>query len=166
MWHVLHAAPKREPHVCKFLAIQGLRSYAPTFQRSGHTRPGSVRDGRHRWIFPGYVFFQAPEEYSRWDTLRWAPGVRQLLHQDGRPAEIDDAVIEHLQLRLATARPPHPGAGYCTGQSVIVEHGPLAMVDALFDQCLKTSDRVRILVHLLGRLVPVEVDATVLRPAG
>jgi hypothetical protein len=40
------------------------------------------------------------------------------------------------------------------------------MVDALFDRCLKASDRVSVLVQLLGRLVAVEVDPVILRAAG
>jgi transcription antitermination factor NusG len=167
MWHVLQTAPHKEPQVCKFLALQGLPSYAPEFGRVQRTRPGSVRDTARHWIFPGYVFFQVPDGYSRWDPVRWAPGVRRLLQQDGSPAFVDDTVMERLRLRVvAMARPRHGGAGFQTGQRVVIERGPLAMVDALFDRCLKASDRVSVLVQLLGRLVAVEVDPVILRAAG
>jgi hypothetical protein len=47
-----------------------------------------------------------------------------------------------------------------------VEDGPLAMIDAVFDRCLQAPDRVRILVQLLGRQIPVDVNATILSAAG
>ena len=40
------------------------------------------------------------------------------------------------------------------------------MVDAIFDRELNTSERVQVLVQLLGRPMTVVVDAAILRPAG
>jgi transcription antitermination factor NusG len=165
MWHVVHTAPHSELRVCRYLDVQGLPTYAPEFERRRGTHPGSVRDSRHQWIFPGYVFFRAPEGFIDWHVVRRAPGVRQLLQYDGRPAFMDDAVIDEIQGRIAWTRAPHPGAAFRTGQRVVIDRGPLAMVDALFDRCLPAPDRVRILVHLLGRQVSVDVDPTILRAA-
>lgn len=165
MWHVVSTAPNNETRVCKFLALHGFAGYAPEFQPSRRTRPGSVRDGRHHWIFPGYVFVQVPPEFTQWDVVRWLPGVRNVLQQDGRPAALDDALVDELVRRLAGLPAAH-GAGFRSGQRVTIERGPLAMLDALFDRDLKAPDRVKILVYLLGRQVSVEIDPTILRAAG
>ncbi len=166
MWNVVSTAPSTELKVCRFLALHGLESYAPEFRQHRRTRPGSVRDGRHHWVFPGYVFFRAPAGFSAWHVVHWAPGVRQLLRSGTGPAEMHDAVLEELRQRLAITRPRHLGAEFRPGQRVRVEGGALAMIDAIFDRCLEAPDRVRILVQLLGRQVPVDIDATVLSAAG
>jgi transcriptional antiterminator RfaH len=166
MWHVVSTAPSTELQVCRFLALRGVESYAPEFRQPRRTRPGSVRDGRHHWLFPGYVFFRAPTDFSAWHLVYWAPGVRQLLRNGAVPAVMDDAVLEELRQRLATTQPRHLGAAFRPGQRVRVEGGALAMIDAVFDRCLEAPDRVRILVQLLGRQIPVDVNATILNATG
>src|SRR5438876_11291987 len=166
MWHVLHAAPNCEPQVCKFLGLHGIDGYAPRFPPAPRTKPGSVRDRRHRWVFPCYVFFRTPEAFALWDTIRWAPGVRRLLQQDGKPGFIADSVIEHIRGRLEARTLAPARQGFQAGQRVVIERGPLAMVDAIFDRQLGGASRVQILIDLLGRPLKVTVDAAMLRPAG
>jgi transcription antitermination factor NusG len=166
MWHVLHTAPQAEPQVCKFLAVQGLDTYAPQFLPPTRTKRGSVRDRRRRWVFPGYLFLKVPDGFMQWDVIRWAPGVRRLLQEEGAPAVLADSIIEHLRLRLAENRFSTPRQTFHPGQRVLIERGPLAAVDAIFDSELDARARVRVLVQLLGRQVAVEIDPAALRPAG
>jgi transcriptional antiterminator RfaH len=166
MWHVLHAAPHCEPQVSKYLQAHGIESYAPQFPPPPRTRPGSVRDRKQRWVFPGYVFFKIDGAFSQWDLIQWAPGVRRVLQSDGGPALLDDFIVDHVRRRLAerTLRDLRPR--FRRGQPVSIQSGPLRMVDAIFDSDLDGPSRVRILVRLLGRQLPVEVDPAILRAAG
>jgi transcription antitermination factor NusG len=165
-WHVLHTAPNAESQICKYLAAQGLEGYAPRFPAPPRTRRGSVRDRRARWVFPCYLFVSLPPGFSRWDVIRWAPGVRRVLQQDGLPATVSDHVIDHLHRRLAEGTLDLPRSGFTRGQRVLIERGPLAAVDAIFERELDAPARVRILIRLLGRDIPVEVSAELLRPTG
>jgi transcription antitermination factor NusG len=165
MWCVVHTAANAEAQVCRLLTSQGLSSYAPEFRRVRRTQAGSVRDRRHHWIFPRYVFFRLSDGFAQWDVVRWAPGVIRVLQQGNGPALLEDAVMDHLRTRLADTEPRHPGRTFRPGQRVVVEDGPLVRVEALFDRCLTAHDRVVILVQLLGRLVPVEVDPGDIRAA-
>jgi transcription antitermination factor NusG len=166
MWHVVHASPHCEPQVCKYMAVHGMESYAPQFPPSPRTKPGSVRDRQHRWVFPGYVFFRIPTGFAEWDIIRWAPGVRRMLQEDGGPAALSDEIIGRLRQRLAERSLTPAQQRFCQGQAVLIQRGPLRMVDAIFDKELDAPARVRILVHLLGRSVPVEVDPAILRAVG
>jgi transcription antitermination factor NusG len=165
MWHVYHVAGHFEAQVSTFLAAQGLESYAPRFAAPPRTRAGSVRARRHRWVFPGYVFFRIPGGFTRWDSVRWAPGVRRVLLEDGAPAELPDTIVDRLRRRLAECA-IQPAARYHPGQSLVIDRGPLASLDAIFEKPIPAAQRVRILIQLLGRQVRVEVDPAVLRPAG
>ena len=165
MWHVLHATPNGEPQVCKYLMLHGIEAYAPQFPAPPRTRPGSIRDRHHRWVFPGYVFFKLDQTFTQWDLIRWAPGVRCMLQEDGAPGTVDDAIVGRIRERLArrSLKPTRPI--FRKGQPLVIQAGPLRMLDAIFDGDLEAPARVRILVQLLGRPVAVEVDPAVLKAA-
>jgi transcription antitermination factor NusG len=163
VWNVVHTNPNQEAPVARFFQLQGIEVYAPQFAAPARTRPRSVRGRRHRWIFPGYLFIKAPADFSRWDLVQRGPGVRRLLTQGGSPSVVDEAVIDRLRSRSSAA--PQARPAFHTGQRLVIERGPLAMVDAIFDRELNSSERVQVLVHLLGRPMAVAVDAAILRPA-
>jgi transcription antitermination factor NusG len=163
VWNVAHVHPNHEGQVARLLALQGIEIYCPRFAAPKGTRPGSVRDGRPRWVFPGYIFFRVPEGFARWDLVQWASGVRRVLSDDGKPSPVSDAVVARLRTRLAQPAGRRPT--FRRGQPLVIERGPLAMVDAIFDRELNKSERVQVLVHLLGRPMTVVVDAAILRPA-
>jgi len=166
MWHVVHTAPNAELQVSRVLELYGLSTYMPRFRPSRGTRPDSVRGRRPRLVFPGYVFFRPPDGFARWPHVRSAPGVRRVLDEDGEPALMRDELVEHLRRRIAALPPDSAGQRFMPGQRVRVQQGPLAMVDALFERDVPARERVTILVQLLGRQLPVEVERQALRAAG
>ena len=163
-WSVVQTAPNREPYVCLQLATYGLESYAPQFPAPGRTRPGSVRDRRRRWVFPGYVFFRLSRSAEVLQAIRWAPGVRRILTEEGSPAQIPEAVIGHLRKRISEAEVRDSGSGFKHGDAVVIEHGALAALDAIFDRDLDAPTRVQILVQVMNRTLPVRIDPAHLRP--
>jgi len=92
--------------------------------------------------------------------------VRRILQEDGSAACLGDDIIDHFKRRLGerALRPAH--RSFRSGQPVVIQSGPLRMVDAIFDKELDTPNRVQILVNLLGRPLAVDVDPTILRAAG
>ena len=154
MWNVAHTKPHQEAQVAKFLGLHQIEAYAPQFAPPARTRAGSVRDRRQRLVFPGYLF------------LHWAPGVRRVLTDGGSPARVQDGIVERIRERLFEEAGSRTRLAFTPGQRLVIERGPLAMVDAIFDKALNSSERVQVLVHLLGRPMTVAVDAAILRPAG
>jgi len=166
MWNVAHTKPNQEAQVAKFLGLHGIEAYAPQFAPPARTRPGSVRDRRLRHVFPGYLFLRVPPRFARWDLVHWAPGVRRVLTEGGSPATVSDGVVDRIRERLFEDAGITPRSTFTPGQRLVIERGPLAWVDAIFDRALNSSERVQVLVHLLGRPMAVAVDAAILRPAG
>jgi transcription antitermination factor NusG len=162
-WWTLQTSPHHELHVCKHLSALGLECYAPEFAPPRNTCPGSVRDGRHRWVFPGYVFLRSSTDLRASTRVRWVPGVVRVLEQDGAPAPLSDTVIRQLRQRIADRALRGPEHRFTPGERVLIQRGPLARLDAIFDQELNASDRVQILITLLGRQLPVGIDPTHLR---
>jgi len=166
MWNVAHTKPHQEAQVAKFLGLHQIEAYAPQFAPPARTRPGSVRDRRQRLVFPGYLFLRVPPRFARWDLVHWAPGVRRVLTDGGSPARVQDGIVERIRERLFEEAGSRTRLAFTPGQRLVIERGPLAMVDAIFDKALNSSERVQVLVHLLGRPMTVAVDAAILRPAG
>jgi transcription antitermination factor NusG len=104
------------------------------------------------------MFFRVPEDFLRWELIRWAPGVRRVLHVDGAPGVIADTFVDHIRERLADSslRPARPR--FQRGDVVVIERGPLTAVDAIFDRELDSASRVQILVNMMGRSLPVRID--------
>lgn len=157
-WCTLQTSPHGELQVCKHLSVLDLECYAPEFPRGGRTHPGSIRDHRHRWIFPGYVFFRDAEDVRAWTAVRRLPGVLRVLEQDGSPALLSDLVIRQLRRRIAEGRMRPPGRRFAPGEHVVIERGPLAPLDGIFDRELDAPARVQILVRLMGRELPISID--------
>jgi transcription antitermination factor NusG len=114
-------------------------------------------------VFPGYLFFRVPSGFGHWDAIRWAPGVRRILQQDGEPATVGEDFVALIRRRLAQGllRPTAPR--FKKGDAVIIERGPLTAVDAIFDCELDGPHRVQILINMMQRTIPVRVDAADLR---
>jgi transcription antitermination factor NusG len=163
MWYVLNVAPHCEPQVANFLNHEGLEPYVPRFPPSPRTKAGSVRDRRARFVFPGYLFFRVPSDFGRWDAIRWAPRVRRILQQDGAPATVGDDFVAHIRKRLAEGQLQAAAPRFKKGEPVVIERGPLAAVDAVFDCELDGPHRVQILINMMHRSIPVRVDANDLR---
>ena len=166
MWNVAHVAPNGEPQVCKYLGLHDVESYAPRVPAPPRTKAGSVRDRLPRRVFSGYFFFQTGQEFARWDLIRWAPGVRRMLQADGQPGTVDDGVVDHVRERLADRSLSASRPTFKKGQSLVIQSGPLRMLDAIFEKNLDAPQRVQVLVQLLGRPLTVELDASIVRAAG
>jgi transcription antitermination factor NusG len=166
MWGVLQVAPNSEHQVSAFLRLMHIETYAPRFPAPRRTKPGSVRHGRARWVFPGYLFFKIEEDSVKWNLVRTASGVRRVLQIDGSPAVVDQAVIEHFRRRLAEGSLQQMGSAFVSGQRVHIERGPLTALDAIFERELDSPARVQILVNLFCRQLSMTIDPEALRPAG
>ena len=44
------------------------------------------------------------------------------------------------------------------GDRVRITSGPLRDLDAIFDRPLSAADRVRVLLHVMDRMIPLEID--------
>jgi transcription antitermination factor NusG len=164
-WFVLQTAPQKEMPLAKLLEARGLRVCAPRFPLPKRAHPDSIRSSRPRLVFPGYLFLKVQPGFSDWDSVQWTAGVRRILQHDKGPAAIDDSIINHLESRLATGELSRSKPAFRSGQPVLIERGAMAAVDAIFDQYLDTYSRVRVLVEMMGRSVPVQVDLGDLRQA-
>ena len=158
-WHALHTKPHKERQVESFLKGRGIEVYFPTIPA-----PNRSRFGDERAFFPSYLFARTDLEAVGLWTVHYAPGMRGVVMFGGKPARVDESVIATLQTRLAHVDIVDAlGEALNPGDRVAITSGPLAEFEAVFDKRLSADGRVRVLVQLLQRWMPVEIEARALR---
>jgi transcriptional antiterminator RfaH len=160
-WHVIRSKPRRERFVHDQLSGQGLEVFFPAVT----VHPVNPRAARERAYFPSYLFVHTDLSAVGVNRLRWLPAAVGLLEFGGEPAIVPDLLIAQLKRRVASiqAQGGLVFAELNQGDRVKITSGPFAGYEAIFDLRLKGSDRVRVLLDLLRRQVPVEIDAGSIR---
>ncbi len=165
-WYALQSKPHHERHLSDYLSSEDIHVFAPVL----HVKPVNPRAARVRPYFPGYLFIQLNLGTVDVDRLRWAPGSIGLVQFDGQPAIVPENVIVQLQhflsqlasqpsLSAEAEKPLQPG------DSVMIVGGAFAGYVGLFNRYLTGSERVHILLELLGRSVRAEINVKDIAPA-
>jgi transcriptional antiterminator RfaH len=152
-WYALYTKPHKERQVDRLLQSEGIETYLPTVRRKVRRR-----DRPDRVIyFPCYLFARLDFNTTPRSTITWMPGIRCIVSAGNEPAVVADEVVALIRRRLETVEEIGYG-NIRQGDPVRITSGPLRDLEAVFDQPLAASDRVRILLHVLGHLTPVELD--------
>ncbi len=162
-WYALRSKPNKEEFVWRQAESQGINTFYPRIR----VNPINPRARKVRPYFPGYLFVRVDLEQARVTAFKWMPEAAGLVMFDGRPAVVEDQLIESLKrhveaLNRAEAQPLE---GLKRGDPLEIRSGPLAGYQAIFDVALSGRERVRVLLMLLGRQsVPVELSAAHIKP--
>ena len=114
-----------------------------------------------RFYLPGYVFcrFGLREKLQ----VLQSPGVRSIVGAGKQPAPVEENEISAVRAVLSSGGAVAPWPYLRIGQSVIIEHGPLAPLRGVILRT-KNSWRVVVSVEALGSSVSVELDSDQLSP--
>lgn len=163
-WYALYTKPNQESLVAQQLAKRGIETFFPQFieRRAGKERPVS--------LFPCYLFARADLEVVGRSVLQWTPGLRGVVSFAGVPARVPEAaiVLVRRQLERLEAMGGFPKARFQPGERVRLKEGPLAGLEAVFEEP-RPAERARILIRFLGQanraVVPLEaLEAVSERP--
>lgn len=152
-WYALYTKPRKEHQVDGLLRERGIETYLPTVGRK------KKRRDRHDRIvyFPCYLFARVDFEIIPRSSIDWMPGMRRIVSDGEQPVKVDEDLVALVRDRLEAME----GVGHGRlrrGDRVRIRSGPLRDLEAVFDQPLSQADRVRILVDVLGRMTPVDIE--------
>ena len=88
------------------------------------------------------------------------PGMGGLVSFGGEPAYVPDSLMQAIRLRVdqVNAAGGEQLDGLKQGETVLIQDGPFAGHEAIFDTCISGNERVRVLLKLLrNRQLPVEL---------
>jgi transcriptional antiterminator RfaH len=147
-WYAMQTKPNKEKEVEKRLSDLTLEVFLPWMRT--RRRVGT----RFHWIlaplFPSYLFCRMDIVISG-KAARYSPGVKDFLTFGNRIAEVDGEIIQALRERcpggVAQIEPIKPKPG----DMVRINEGPFSGLEAVFEHSLKGSERVAVLLEILGR---------------
>jgi len=161
-WYVARTKPRREVAAAATLAQRDVEVYLPSVSPR---RRASTRATPREPLFPGYVFARLDLSTESWLVARSAHGIAYFLGCDGFPSALPDELIETIRLRSGVDAQPRV-IPFRQGESVVIRHGPFAGIEAVFDGCLSGRGRVRVLLEIVQRTVPVALDVDQLEKLG
>jgi transcriptional antiterminator RfaH len=156
-WYVIHTKPRKERPVSEYLISQDFEVYFPVLK----VKPVNPRSSKIRPYFPRYIFVKTDIEEVGVSALQWVPNAVGLVTFGDDVATVPDEIVSKLKhcVQGIQGAGGLNLAGLKQGDSIKISHGPLAGYDAIFDMRLTASDRVQVLLEILGRQLKVQVDS-------
>ena len=158
-WYALRSKPLKEDVVWPQLNHQGIENFYPRIR----VHPVNPRAKKIKAYFPGYLFVRIDLDEVRLSVFQWMPHGMGLVSFAGEPAVVPDHLIAEIRKRVEkiNAAGGELFDGLKPGDLVRISEGPFRGYEAIFDMRLPGSERVRVLLELLGsqRQVPVELNA-------
>jgi transcription elongation factor/antiterminator RfaH len=158
LWYAIRSKPNKEDFLAGQLESYGIEVFLPRIR----VTPVNPRSRKMRPFFPNYLFVHVDLDTINVSTLRWMPGASGVVSFDGEPASVPDVLIVALErqvdlMNVAVHTSTH---NLKSGDSVIIQAGPFAGYEAIFDANLPGRDRVRVLLNFLqARQVLVELQS-------
>lgn len=156
-WYVVQSHPTAEHKAATHLSRQGFTVYLPRYlKRRRHARRVDLVAAP---LFPRYLFVEIDIAVQRWRSVCSTIGVSRLVCNGELPAAIPAPIIAALR-----AREDDCGYVRIDRRPVLRVGDKIRVLDGVFADCfglyegVKDSDRVAILLDLLGRKVRVTVD--------
>lgn len=147
-WYAIQTKVNREKDVEKRLTDFSLEVFLPWMR--ARRRIGS----RFHWVlaplFPGYIFCRLDMVVSG-KAARYSPGVKDFLTFGSRIAEVSENIIQTLRERCPDGIAEIDPVSANPGEVVRINEGPFSGLEAIFEQKLKGSERVAVLLEILGR---------------
>jgi transcriptional antiterminator RfaH len=161
-WYAVKAKSRQEQQATNVLASRGIEVYLPEMppQRNPTRSAGRVEP-----LFPGYLFANLAITSPEWVVSRSAPGVAYFVGINGVPSPLPDGLVESIRVRAEEWQRQGWRSPFQSGDRVVIDSGPFSGLDAIFDRSVSPSGRVRVLIDLISRQVPVSLDASTLRRA-
>lgn len=153
-WYVIQTKPKKETEAESYLLTRGVEAFNPLMEtfalRSGRTSK------ELKPLFPGYIFgkFDLDENYP---LVRWARGVKKVLSFGGYPTPISEEAVEIIKERADTQGVVRLKHHFGADDVIRIKGGPLKDLLGIFERWISDSERVRILLNLMGYQPAIEI---------
>ena len=153
-WYVIQTKPKKEEEATSYLSTKGVEIFSPLIE-AFNTRNAKVTK-ELKPLFPGYIFGKFDLEHN-YPLVRWGRGVKCVLGFGGYPTSISEEVVEIIKERTDTQGVVRVKQGFNPNDVVRIKAGPLKDLLGIFERWVSESERVRVLLNLIGYQPAVEI---------
>jgi transcriptional antiterminator RfaH len=154
-WFVVYTLPHQEKRAQIQLGHQSYRTFLPK-------REKTIRHARKLTtvvapFFPRYMFIILHPEHDQWRPINGTLGVAGMVMQGDRPHPAPPGIVEALVAATGANGLLQLRPQLKVGDQVKLTQGPFAEYLGTLDR-LDDSGRVRVLLDMLGRRVPILVE--------
>lgn len=153
-WYVIQTKPKKEEGAKLYLSTKGVEVFSPLIE-TFVPRNGKMNK-ELKSLFPNYIFVKFELE-KNYPLVRWARGVKKILGFGGYPVPISEEVIELIKKRTDENGIVKKTHHFVANDVVRIKTGPLRELCGIFDRWVSDSERVRVLLNLIGYQPAVEI---------
>jgi transcription elongation factor/antiterminator RfaH len=160
-WFVAYTERRGEALAIDNLRRQGFGAFCPWIHRTiRHARKTKTVLAP---LFPSYVFVELDPTQDRWRSINGTRGVSHLIANGETPTPLPLGVVEAIRARTGDDDVVDWTASFHVGQTVRISSGPFAELVGTLEH-LPPEGRVRVLVHLMGQAVAVQMHRNDLEP--
>ena len=154
LWYVIQTKPKKEDEASSYLSTKGLEIFNPLMETFSPRNGKGNREFKP--LFPSYIFgkFDLDRNYP---LVRWARGVKKILGFGGYPIPVSEEVIEVIRSRTDDDGIVRRMIHFEPNDLVRIKSGPLRDLLGIFERWVSDSERVRVLLNLIGYQPAVEL---------
>lgn len=161
-WYLVFCKPRQERRAQVNLTRQGYSTYLPKMLNR--------RRRRGQWVdvveamFPRYLFIHLDDLADNWGPIRSTFGVTRMVRFRDKIPAVPEALVAGLLAR-ETDQGYHlgPVSEPKMGARMRILHGPMAGLEGIL-AARSGSERVRILLNMLGQEVQVQIDKHLVEP--
>jgi transcription elongation factor/antiterminator RfaH len=147
-WYAIQTKTNKEKEVEKRLSDLRIEVFLPWLRM--RRRIGSRFHWAHVPLFPSYLFCRLDIIQSG-KAARYAPGVKDFLKFGNHIAEVGEGIVTALRERCPQGIAQLEWASAKPGDPVKINEGPFSGLEAIFEKKMKGSERVAVLLDILGR---------------
>jgi transcription antitermination factor NusG len=154
LWYVIQTKPKKEEEAKSYLTTKGVEVFSPLLE-TFLLKNGRMNRGL-KALFPNYIFgkFDLNQNYP---LVRWAKGVKKVLGFGEFPTPISEEVVEIIKERTDIHGIVRLKCHFQANDLIRIKTGPLKDLLGIFESWISDSERVRILLNLVGYQPVVEM---------
>lgn len=158
LWYVIYTHAKSEMKAANHLLRQGFDTYLPIYPKE--RRHARRVEQIHAPLFPRYIFVSLDTARVPWRVINSTVGVINIVSQSGQPVPMPTGIIDDLRARELENGliKLNSFQRFKKGDPIQVTAGAMHDQFGIFD-CIDDSERIVILLNLLGREVKVRLPA-------
>lgn len=144
-WYVVQTKPRKQAQAEYYLRSKNLETFNPLMKQI------SPKNGKTTTVplFPNYLFCRF-DYFRSFSLLKWGRGVNRVIGFGDYPTPVPDDVILIIKQRVDHQNIIKKAYQWNHKDAVRIKSGPLKDLIGIFDRWVSDSDRVRILLDLIG----------------
>lgn len=161
-WYVVNTKPRNEDRAAMNLLNGGIEVLAPKLKFRKY------KEGKFVLVvepmFPGYIFvrFHPIDEFR---MVKYARGVKTIVHFGGQIVPLQDEMIEFIRTRLENGVASIEKQKIDKGEKILIKDGPFKGFSGIFESELDGKERVAILLEGVNYCAKMKIDRDLIDPA-